>query len=76
VDILFTDIAMPDQDGIELAREAKKLRPSLKIIFATGYFSRARDVLPGKKLLFKPLRAHQIEAALDEVLHQPGGPSR
>jgi CheY-like chemotaxis protein len=68
VDVLFTDIVMPDQDGIELAREAKKLRPNLHVMFATGYYSRARDTNQLGKLLFKPLRAPQIEAALKELL--------
>jgi CheY-like chemotaxis protein len=27
IDVLFADIVMPDKTGIELAREAKKLRP-------------------------------------------------
>jgi hypothetical protein len=37
-------------------------------MFATGYYSRAGDTGQLGKLLFKPLRAHQIEAALEEVL--------
>jgi YesN/AraC family two-component response regulator len=68
MDVLFTDIVMPDQDGIELARQAKKLRPNLHVVFASGYYSRAGDTGQLGKLLFKPLRAHQIEAALEEVL--------
>jgi YesN/AraC family two-component response regulator len=68
VDVLFTDIVMPDQNGIELAREAKKLRPNLQVIFASGYYSRAAEAVLLGKLLFKPMRAGQIEAALDEVV--------
>jgi DNA-binding NtrC family response regulator len=66
VDVLFTDIVMPDRDGIELAKQAKQLRPSMRVIFATGYFSRAASAEAIGKLLFKPLRADEIEAALDE----------
>jgi DNA-binding NtrC family response regulator len=68
VDLLFTDIVMPGQDGIELAREAKKLRPRLRVLFATGYFSRADDAIGLGELLFKPMRAHQIEAAVAQAL--------
>ncbi len=68
VDVLFTDIVMPGQNGIELAREAKLLRPELHVIFATGYLSRAEEARLAGKLLFKPLRAHQIEAAIREFL--------
>jgi DNA-binding NtrC family response regulator len=68
VDVLFTDIVMPDQNGLELATQAKKPRPNLQIMFATGYFSRAAAASQLGKLLFKPMRAHEIEAALDEAL--------
>jgi len=38
IDILFSDVVMPKRmNGFELAREAKKLRPSLKVILASGY---------------------------------------
>ena|SRR5215831_10136149 len=72
VDVLFTDVVMPDCDGIELAKQAKQLRPHLEVIFATAYFSRAADAAQLGKVLFKPLRAHQIEDAIDEVLRGLG----
>jgi YesN/AraC family two-component response regulator len=76
VDVLFTDIVMPDQTGIELAREAKKLRPDIQVMFTTGYFSRAKAASELGTLLFKPMRAHEIEAELDRFLHPRGGASR
>ena len=76
VDVLFTDIVMPDQTGIELAREAKKLRPDIQVMFTTGYFSRANAASELRTLLFKPMRAHEIEAELDRFLHPRGGASR
>jgi CheY-like chemotaxis protein len=72
VDLLFTDIVMPGQDGIELAREAKKLRPRLRVLFSTGYFSRADDAIGLGELLFKPMRAPQIEAAVTRALRGLG----
>ena len=69
VDLLFTDIVMPGQDGIELAREAKKLRPKLRVLFATGYFSRADDAIGLGELLFKPMRAAQVEKAVAQALY-------
>jgi YesN/AraC family two-component response regulator len=68
VDVLFTDIVMPDKDGIELARQAQQLQPGIRLMFATGYFSRAATAAQLGKLLFKPLRAKEIEAALKDVL--------
>jgi CheY-like chemotaxis protein len=68
VDVLFTDIVMPGQDGIELAKQAKQLQPHLRIVFATAYFSRATSAEQLGKLLFKPLRAEEIQAAIGDVL--------
>ena len=68
VDVLFTDIVMPDVNGIELAKQAKLLRPDLRIVFATAYFSRAADAAQLGKVVFKPMRAHQIEDTINEVL--------
>ena len=69
VDVLFTDIVMPGPDGIELAKQAKRLQPGIEVLFSTGYFSRAADALRVGKLLAKPMRAAQIETALQEVLY-------
>lgn len=37
VSLLFSDVVMPGMNGVELAREAKNLIPTIKIILATGY---------------------------------------
>lgn len=68
VDVLFTDIVMPGMNGIELAQKAIELRPDLKIMFVTGYYSRAAEAERIGKLLFKPLRAKEIEAEMRELL--------
>jgi two-component system, cell cycle response regulator CpdR len=73
VDVLFTDVVMPDLNGIELAMHAKQLQPSIHVMFATGYFSRAADAAQLGKVLFKPIRAHQIEEALNDVLAKDQG---
>jgi two-component system cell cycle response regulator CpdR len=68
VDVLFTDIVMPGIDGVELARQAKRLHPNLKFMFMTGYYSRFADAKELGKLVLKPFRASEIMAALVEVL--------
>lgn len=38
IDLLITDIVMPGgMNGRELADEARRLRPLLKVLFTTGY---------------------------------------
>ena len=40
IDVLFSDIVMPrGMNGVELAREARKLRPELRVILSSGYAS-------------------------------------
>jgi DNA-binding NtrC family response regulator len=75
VDVLFTDIVMPDMDGVELAKRAKLLRPDLKIMFMTGYYSRAADAVRLKvgKLLYKPLREAQMVKELTSLVLRPSG---
>jgi CheY-like chemotaxis protein len=68
VDVLFCDIVMPGMSGIDLARKARQLRPTLKIVFATGYAARAGEAVHLGKLFFKPMRPQQIEAELCEVM--------
>src|SRR5699024_12012341 len=36
-DIVFIDIAMPELNGIELAKEIKKSNANIKIVFLTAY---------------------------------------
>jgi PAS domain S-box-containing protein len=38
IDVLFSDIVMPrGMNGLELAREARRLRPELRVLLASGY---------------------------------------
>ena len=69
VDVLFADIVMPDMNGIELTKRAKLVRPNLKVLLQTGYFSRAAEAKSVGKLVFKPLRVDQIEREIDSLLH-------
>ncbi len=74
IDLLFTDIVMPGgMNGRQLADEAAKRRPRLKVLFTSGY---TEDALvhqgrldPGILLLAKPYRrtdlARMIRRALD-----------
>jgi PAS domain S-box-containing protein len=37
IDILFSDVVMPGLSGVDLAREARKLQPGIKVLLASGY---------------------------------------
>ena len=68
IDVLLADIVMPGLNGIELAKQAKSLHPDLRIILATAYYSRAEEARSIGRLLFKPLRADQIETEIRDLL--------
>ena len=70
VDVLVTDLGLPDMPGSELAAEARRARPDLKVIYATGADRLPADgkLVEGALLLRKPYDA----AALSEVLRQAG----
>ena len=69
--LLFTDIIMPGgMFGDDLAREARRLRPALKILFTSGY---AEPSLAGRELaegswLKKPYTSTELTARLRMLL--------
>lgn len=37
INLLFSDVVMPGQSGVDLARQAADLRPGLRIVLASGH---------------------------------------
>jgi PAS domain S-box-containing protein len=68
IDVLFTDIVMPGgMNGIELAREARQLRPDLKLLLASGYpmSALAAEGLPEDvSFISKPYRWTELDDKL------------
>jgi CheY-like chemotaxis protein len=63
--MIITDIRMPEMSGIELADAATQRRPDLKIILISGYFV-AQQV--DRRFLRKPFRMKELEAAVRDEL--------
>jgi CheY-like chemotaxis protein len=72
VDLLVTDIGLPDIDGRRLAERARELRPGLRVLFLTGYAhgAAAGDLAlgPGTDLLGKPVAMEDFLAKVQEML--------
>ena len=69
-DLLFTDINLgPGPDGVALAALARRMFPSLRVLFATGYAE--VQVPDGVPLLRKPYARETLLAALARVLSTP-----
>jgi two-component system cell cycle sensor histidine kinase/response regulator CckA len=67
--LVLCDVAMPGQDGPAVARELQKLRPELKVLFASGYAAEPDDEhLHGSVFLAKPYTRTELVAKLHELL--------
>ena len=67
-DLLFTDIRMPGQiDGWQLADEAKRLIPGLKVLYASGLDDGEGRVGEGEKLIGKPYRREALLDCIAEI---------
>ena len=65
-DLLLTDVVMPEMDGIELSQEVRKLFPSLKILFMTGFST--VSAINKKTILTKPLHLKDLIEQIDKIL--------
>jgi signal transduction histidine kinase/ActR/RegA family two-component response regulator len=74
IDLMFTDIVMPGMNGRQLADEALKRRPDLKLIFTTGFTRNAvvhNGVLDhGVNFLAKPFSVERLALKIREVLDE------
>jgi len=72
IDALVTDVVMPRMGGVELARRLRAERPSLGLVFMSGYpedRGRGAEGLPERAVLLeKPFRSDALLAKLREAL--------
>jgi CheY-like chemotaxis protein len=71
-DVLFSDVSLPGMSGVELARQALRDAPSMKVIFASGYGDSLLRHLDFPYLsLQKPYELEQLQAALAGIAAPP-----
>jgi two-component system cell cycle sensor histidine kinase/response regulator CckA len=72
VDVVVSDVVMPEMDGPALMKELKKRKPDIKIIFVSGYAEDAFDKnLPDRKqfnFLAKPFTLKQLVRVVKETM--------
>jgi CheY-like chemotaxis protein len=69
--LLLTDIVMPGMSGLTLAARAHQIRPSLPVMFMTGFADEFQAQLSGSVVLRKPFKAPELLAAIQDVIGPP-----
>ena len=75
VDVLFSDVVMPGgMNGVQLAVEAGRLRPGLRVVLTSGYTNEAlagkHDIPVNLPVLTKPYRREELARLLRVVSQQ------
>jgi two-component system cell cycle sensor histidine kinase/response regulator CckA len=73
IDLLLTDVVMPDMLGTELAERVRKIKPDMPVIFMSGY---SHEVLAPKTMfqedhnafLEKPFSSNNLLRTIDDLL--------
>jgi CheY-like chemotaxis protein len=70
IDLVVTDVMMPEMTGTELAAEVKRRWPGMRILFVTGYVGEAGEAgdLSGHELLRKPFTVNALAIAVAAAL--------
>jgi PAS domain S-box-containing protein len=72
IDLLLTDVVMPQMQGTELAERIRVLQPNIKVLFMSGYaqpmLGIAGTLAPGVVLLEKPFTEPLLLASVRQVL--------
>jgi signal transduction histidine kinase len=72
VDLVLTDLGMPEMDGREVAREVKTRTPRLPVILLTGWGEQVADRQGAEeaadRILGKPIRLEDLLKAIGELV--------
>jgi len=74
IDLLLTDVVMPRTSGPELTKRLAERRPSLKVIYMSGYTDETivqHGILqPGIAFIHKPFTAETLDRKIRDVLQR------
>lgn len=71
IDLLITDMVMPDHESSEFITEIKLKEPKLPLIVVSGYpnYLREADLLKVDKIISKPFKMNEIIDTVTELLN-------
>lgn len=67
IDLMMTDMGLPGMSGKDLATKVRELRPTLPILFASGYAENI-DVPAGMQVIAKPFSIDQLRDKVKSML--------
>lgn len=67
INLMMTDVGLPDMDGKQLATKVRELRAELPILFASGYAD-SIDVPEGMHVIGKPFSIDQLRDKVKVIL--------
>ena len=74
VNVVLTDLAMPERDGIEMIMDIRKDYPDLKVVAMSGTFEgailKSAKHLGANAILAKPLEVEELLRTLQDVLQR------
>jgi two-component system cell cycle sensor histidine kinase/response regulator CckA len=70
LDLLVSDICMPDLDGDEMVAQVRGTRPNLKVLYISGHIARLQALpsLPSTGALSKPYTFSTFQRAISALL--------
>ncbi len=70
INLLLTDVVMPGMSGPDLVRAASRLKPSLRVLFTSGYTSEPDEAFDDPDVAFigKPFSPQALVAKVRDVL--------
>lgn len=69
VDLVISDVLMPEMDGLEFSARARELRPGMPVVLVTGHGTVVNQVIAnGSVALLKPYSPATLKRVLDEHL--------
>jgi PAS domain S-box-containing protein len=75
IDLLLTDIVMPQINGFEVAKAAREIRPRIRVLYMSGYTDNQLNanwtVDPNVPFLHKPFTATALAHKVREALESP-----
>lgn len=70
IDLLVTDYAMPQMNGVQLIEASRKIRRDLPVLLVSGYAELPEDRLRSTPRIAKPFSTEQLVAGIRRAINQ------